>query len=287
MNISYQIQYNNIITNLIDSNKSLEKSKHKDALWNELIALLTEHASEIDPTKSNYNVILMAVNDHKDELIEFLLNWKGLNGKRFDPTLDNNEALLTAAFKHNIDIVKLLLKDERIDLTNNHNRAILQALMNGQEKIVELYVKWYIDHGKIKVIEEFADYPIIKNILGTPKKRHKTNPPKQTTKKWFEVLGVSHDAQQNTVKKAYRELLLKWHPDKNPGNSKAIKKTQKIIQAYEEYKEIHNLKGGKMKRSNGKHSIKKRKHSIKKRKCSNGKRKHSNRKRKHSNRKRK
>jgi molecular chaperone DnaJ len=52
-------------------------------------------------------------------------------------------------------------------------------------------------------------------------------------KDYYEILGVPRDAGPDDVKKAYRKLARKWHPDTNPGNAEAEKKFKEINQAYE------------------------------------------------------
>lgn len=50
---------------------------------------------------------------------------------------------------------------------------------------------------------------------------------------YYDILGLTEKATQDEIKQAYRKLSLKYHPDKNPGNSEAIGKFQKISEAYE------------------------------------------------------
>ncbi|NXV82718.1 DNJ6B protein, partial [Atlantisia rogersi] len=51
---------------------------------------------------------------------------------------------------------------------------------------------------------------------------------------YYKVLGLQRNASQDDVKKSYRKLAFKWHPDKNPGNKEeAEKKFKAVAEAYE------------------------------------------------------
>ncbi len=52
----------------------------------------------------------------------------------------------------------------------------------------------------------------------------------------YKVLGVSPDASDEEIKKAYRRLAKKYHPDLNPGDAEAAKKMQQVNAAYERIK---------------------------------------------------
>lgn len=49
---------------------------------------------------------------------------------------------------------------------------------------------------------------------------------------YYEVLGVSRDADKNTIKKAYRKLAKKYHPDTNQGNAQAAERFKEATEAY-------------------------------------------------------
>ena len=59
----------------------------------------------------------------------------------------------------------------------------------------------------------------------------------------YKVLGVSPDASDEDIKKAYRRLAKKYHPDLNPGDKVAAQKMQEVNAAYEQIKNPEKASG--------------------------------------------
>ena len=50
---------------------------------------------------------------------------------------------------------------------------------------------------------------------------------------YYEVLGVNKNATPEELKKSFKRLAIKYHPDKNPGNQEAEEKFKEAAEAYE------------------------------------------------------
>src|SRR5918997_1331527 len=63
-----------------------------------------------------------------------------------------------------------------------------------------------------------------------------------TIKDYYEVLGVKRDAPDEEIKKAYRKLARKFHPDLNPGDKAAEEQFKRLQEAYDVLSDTENRK---------------------------------------------
>ena len=73
---------------------------------------------------------------------------------------------------------------------------------------------------------------------------------------YYEILGLNKNATQEEIKKAYRKLAIKYHPDKNKDDPNAEQKFKEIAEAYgvlsdEEKRKIYDKYGKKGLENNG------------------------------------
>eukprot|EP01004_Peranema_trichophorum_P005321 NODE_4185_length_1211_cov_76.835478_g3687_i0.p1 GENE.NODE_4185_length_1211_cov_76.835478_g3687_i0~~NODE_4185_length_1211_cov_76.835478_g3687_i0.p1 ORF type:complete len:313 (-),score=86.67 NODE_4185_length_1211_cov_76.835478_g3687_i0:218-1156(-) len=69
---------------------------------------------------------------------------------------------------------------------------------------------------------------------GNPFEQQAPQKPADDGEDYYKVLGLKKDASQKDIKKAYRKLAMKWHPDKNPDNKEeSEEKFKKIAEAYQ------------------------------------------------------
>ena len=61
-------------------------------------------------------------------------------------------------------------------------------------------------------------------------------------KDYYKILGVSKNASQDEIKKAYRKLAVKYHPDKTKGDKKSEERFKEIGEAYEVLKDPEKRK---------------------------------------------
>lgn len=83
------------------------------------------------------------------------------------------------------------------------------------------------------IFDCFFFFAVIKPLYHYNVKSIHTSNYLNNKKDFYNILGVSKNASQKDIKKAYYELAKKYHPDTNKGDPSANKKFQEVSEAYE------------------------------------------------------
>ena len=70
-----------------------------------------------------------------------------------------------------------------------------------------------------------------------------------TLSRYYQILGLPKQAKPEEIKKAFRELALRWHPDRNPGDPSASVRFRNILEAYENLLDHFRKKDGRRRRA--------------------------------------
>jgi DnaJ family protein C protein 7 len=115
------------------------------------------------------------------------------------------------------------LKDinESIRLNENYVKALARRAQIYMD--MKMYEEACYDYQQVK--EKEPSFPGIKNLIDVAKKEEK----KSKKRDYYAILGVEKDANEIQIKKAYKKLAIKYHPDKNSSSEEAQKLAEKTF----------------------------------------------------------
>lgn len=144
--------------------------------------------------------------------------------------------------------------DDTKEIASSLNNLLGKSILKRRQFISFLIQLAIIDNGissdeerilKIISNELNISSEIYDSIVNSLQQKMKNNQQTMTPNKAYEILGVNRDDDMNTIKKAYRKLIHKYHPDIISSQDKdekymeeATAKTQEINQAYQVIKDL-------------------------------------------------
>jgi DnaJ family protein C protein 7 len=241
-NVKIQEALDFIMTKLTPEERSSEEFEY-------LTALTLYYDGKYEKARSVLSLLLKKVNDN-EKLNHF---WKVL--KEIESHKEKaNEIFKAGKYQEAIDAYTKLLeldpKNKNFNSTIYANRALChQKLNNTMEALKDInksislnerYWKAYVRRGNIfmalKMYEEArSDYQKVKDsepdnkevikLLEEAKKEEK----KAKKRDYYHILGIGKDASQDEIRKAYKKLALKWHPDRNNTSEEQKKMAEKTF----------------------------------------------------------
>jgi len=188
-------------------------------------------------------VVKEAIRQAKKELTDIKTKFDELDEKYSSGTfkgfstplseIDKNFEELKAQY---IQIKEHIAGEENLPPSVTKWLSTIEECINNADKFIK---SWEFSEAYRNIVEGLStckNYELLLTILndfGSSTTEEKTQPEEESFDDWYEILGVRPDATQKEIKKAYRDLAKKYHPDKNPGDQEAEEQFKKVTKAYE------------------------------------------------------
>jgi len=241
-NVKIQEALDFITTKLTPEERSSDEFEY-------LTALALYYDGKYEKARTVLSILLKKVNDN-EKLNHF---WKIL--KEIESHKEKaNEIFKAGKYQEAIDAYTKLLeldpKNKNFNSTIYANRALCQQKLNNTMEALkdinksislnERYWKAYVRRGNLymalKMYEEARfDYQKVKDsepdnkevikLLEEAKKEEK----KAKKRDYYQILGLGKDTSQDEIRKAYKKLALKWHPDRNNTSEEQKKIAEKTF----------------------------------------------------------
>lgn len=188
-------------------------------------------------------VVKEAIRQAKKELTDIKAKFEELDEKYSSGTFKGFATPLSEIDKNFEELKTQYIQiKEHIDSEENLPVSVLKWLSNIEESInnADKFIKsWEFSEAYRNIVWGLStckNYELLLTILndfansGTEDYQHEEE---ENFDDWYEILEVEPDADEREIKKAYRELAKKHHPDKNNGDKESEEKFKKAAEAYE------------------------------------------------------
>lgn len=205
-------------------------------------------------------VVKEAIRQAKKELTDIKTKFEELDEKYSSGTFKGFATPLSEIDKNFEELKTQYLQiKEHIDSEENLPNSVSKWLSSIEESInnADKYIKsWEFSEAYRNIVwglsacKNYELLLIILNDFAVGGTEDVPNEEEEPFDDWYDILGVDSDADEKEIKRAYREVAKKYHPDKNNGNKESEEKFKKAAEAYEVLSDSEKRKAFDEKRKN-------------------------------------